>query len=704
MAGSLRVRFGSARRACRLRRSVALLATSLVAALASIPLPPGLPVPFSPGVAGATTVTGNLFYTRFCTTPNVKRATFTYDTTAHTFSLGGLTNIATTNGADGLLFAPNGNLLVGGQGPRIHEVNPNGGVIGTQSTPDAVFHLSLDPSGTRVYGAGIPGRADAVNLPLPPGNSSGGASVSISGSTTVLDSIAFPPSFASDGKAFYTDSGSGGFGSVGVITFTSPTSATTAVKFSGLPASHSLVYDPFTDTVILFGDGHITQISNDTTSPVILSDLAVPGVTFDQGTVDGQGHVYAADNGGRLVFVDYSGTGLVNDPANFVATPFLDTCLDDVAPLGVTAPPDLSVTKADSPDPVFVGQTLTYTVNVANASGNADATGVTVTDSLPAGTTFVSASPSQGNCSQATGTVTCNLGTLTSGSGATVTIRVTPTQAGSVVNTATVHGDQNDPNTSNNSATATTTVIAASDLAVTKTDAPDPAAVGNPVTYTLTATNNGPSPATGVTVTDTLPAGVTFNSATPSQGSCSQAAGVVNCNLGSLANHASATITIRVTPGQPGTIVNGATVSGNENDPDPSNNSATATTQVVGFGSGGAFVVGDRSATGSVLFWGAQWAKGNSLSGGSAPNAFKGFENSTATPTCGSTWTTDPGNSSDPPATIPPLMAVIVSSNITKSGSTISGNVAHIVIVRTDPGYAPNPGHEGTGTVVAVVC
>jgi hypothetical protein len=100
---------------------------------------------------------------------------------------------------------------------------------------------------------------------------------------------------------------------------------------------------------------------------------------------------------------------------------------------------------------------------------------------------------------------------------------------------------------------------------------------------------------------------------------------------------------------------------------------------------GGAFVVRDRSATGSVLFWGAQWSKGNSLSGGSAPNAFKGFENSTATPTCGSTWTTDPGNRSDPPATIPPLMAVIVSSN-------------------TNPGYAPNPGHEGTGKVVAVVC
>ena len=49
-------------------------------------------------------------------------------------------------------------------------------------------------------------------------------------------------------------------------------------------------------------------------------------------------------------------------------------------------------------------------------------------------------------------------------------------------------------------------------------------------------------------------------------------------------------------------------------------------------------------------------------------------------------------------------MAVIVSSSITKSGSTISGNTAHMVIVRTNPGYAPNPGHPGTGDVVAQIC
>jgi hypothetical protein len=49
-------------------------------------------------------------------------------------------------------------------------------------------------------------------------------------------------------------------------------------------------------------------------------------------------------------------------------------------------------------------------------------------------------------------------------------------------------------------------------------------------------------------------------------------------------------------------------------------------------------------------------------------------------------------------------MAVIVSSSIGQSGSTISGNTVHIVIVRTNPGYAPDPGHAGTGTVVTTVC
>lgn len=103
-----------------------------------------------------------------------------------------------------------------------------------------------------------------------------------------------------------------------------------------------------------------------------------------------------------------------------------------------------------------------------------------------------------------------------------------------------------------------------------------------------------------------------------------------------------------------------------------------------------------------MTFWGAQWDKHNTLTGGAAPASFKGFEDSAPTPTAGTHWTTSPGNSSSPPATIPSFMGVIVSSSISKSGPRIAGNTVHIVVVRTDPGYQPNPGHAGTGTIVGI--
>lgn len=120
---------------------------------------------------------------------------------------------------------------------------------------------------------------------------------------------------------------------------------------------------------------------------------------------------------------------------------------------------------------------------------------------------------------------------------------------------------------------------------------------------------------------------------------------------------------------------------------------------------GGTFVVGDQSATGQVTFWGAQWAKLNKLSGGPAPSAFKGYAASPSTPSCSGIWTTGPGNSANPPAgPLPSYMAVIVTSSTGKSGSAITGNSVHVVVVKTNPGYSANPGHAGTGTVVATIC
>jgi hypothetical protein len=138
-----------------------------------------------------------------------------------------------------------------------------------------------------------------------------------------------------------------------------------------------------------------------------------------------------------------------------------------------------------------------------------------------------------------------------------------------------------------------------------------------------------------------------------------------------------------------------------------STTTAACTLLVAAFASSGAFAIGDlNSAVGtSVTFWGAQWSKLNGLSGGAAPAAFKGFEDTPGTPSCGTSWSTDPGSSTPPPpGPLPAFMAVIVSSSISKSGSTISGNTPHIVIVHTNPGYQPNAGHAGTGTVVAQFC
>jgi uncharacterized repeat protein (TIGR01451 family) len=237
---------------------------------------------------------------------------------------------------------------------------------------------------------------------------------------------------------------------------------------------------------------------------------------------------------------------------------------------------DLAITKTDSPDPVSVGRNLTYTITVTN-NGPYPATGVTTTDSLPNGVTFVSANATQGSCG-GTATVTCNMGSLAKGASATVTIVVIPSAAGGISNTATVTANEFDPDLSNNSATQGTTVTLA-DVSLTKTDSPDPVTVGSNLTYTITVRNGGPSTATGVTMTDALPAGVTFVSATPSQGNCNGTA-TVTCNLGSLSNGGSAIVTIVVKPTAAGTITNTASVSAAETDPDLANNSSSQDTMV----------------------------------------------------------------------------------------------------------------------------
>jgi len=118
---------------------------------------------------------------------------------------------------------------------------------------------------------------------------------------------------------------------------------------------------------------------------------------------------------------------------------------------------DVSIVATDAPDPLLTSAILTYSVNVTN-HGPAAATGVRVADTLPAGVNFVSATASQGSCTNAGNTVICNLGSLAAGNQATLTVVVTPTQAGAIANTFTVTANETDLNLANSTAQVMTMV------------------------------------------------------------------------------------------------------------------------------------------------------------------------------------------------------------------------------------------------------
>ena len=248
---------------------------------------------------------------------------------------------------------------------------------------------------------------------------------------------------------------------------------------------------------------------------------------------------------------------------------------------------DLSIDKKADKATVSIGELLTYTVTVHNG-GPDTAASVGVEDVLPANVEFVSVDPGPTTCSQAAGIVSCTLGSMANGADRIITIKVRPTAAagGTVLTNRARVSATEDQYPDNNTDFVDTTVRARADLSITKTADKPTALIGEVLTYTITVNNAGPNTATGVVVTDDIPAQATLVSTSSSQGSCNLADPVL-CQLGSLASGGSATVTIKVKPNAKGYIANTATVTANEEDLTPAS-STTAPTAFVAL-SGGAF-------------------------------------------------------------------------------------------------------------------
>ena len=361
----------------------------------------------------------------------------------------------------------------------------------------------------------------------------------------------------------------------------------------------------------------MTSASSNGSSATVTGSLDVPAASAGEFVVDfysvsrcdaggaGEGArpmgSLALPASGQPGTVPFVATGLMNvSVGNFVTatatsgfgsgnTSEFSACMEVAQDTG-TASADLSVTGTATPDPASATGTVMVDFTVSNA-GPDPAEDTTFDSEFQAGLNLDSMSASNGGaCIATVFTVTCSLGTIDPGAGNEVHVQIgfVAQELGADMqfdHHASVAAVTSDPDGSNNAFTVTHTVLArGSDLSIHK-HGPLEVTSGEPFSYTIDVANGGPGPASGVTVTDVLPAGVSFIDAAPTS-ACSDAAGTVTCELGSLADGATASIELHVVadvpPGDPVVVVNTATVASDRLDLDPANDvSETVSTTVV---------------------------------------------------------------------------------------------------------------------------
>lgn len=290
------------------------------------------------------------------------------------------------------------------------------------------------------------------------------------------------------------------------------------------------------------------------------------------------GDVTGGGSASITIIVTAATSGLASNTAEVSSTaPEFDETNNTATAITAILPnADLSVTQVDDPDPVWVGSPLSYTITVHNG-GPSLAANVRLTDTLPSGVSFASVNPGQGTCTPGS-PLTCSLETIQVGGNVVVTLIVTTTMDGMLTNQVAVGSGTHDTNPVNNTDSETTTVLPSADLSVTQVGEPASVPTGDPLTYTITVHNDGPSSSASVTLMDNLPPSVVFVSAAPAI-YCVQASLVV-CTLPGLPASSESQVQVVVLTTLKGLITNTVMAVSSTYDPNLVNNTSEYVTVV----------------------------------------------------------------------------------------------------------------------------
>jgi uncharacterized repeat protein (TIGR01451 family) len=343
------------------------------------------------------------------------------------------------------------------------------------------------------------------------------------------------------------------------------------------PYSHIVVSKTASATSLPVGSAiswtlNVTNQGPSAASNVVITDAVPAGVT----AISASGTGWTCNVSGQTVTCSRASMAVGNAPITIsgtaptttgsitntcTATAATDPAVDVTAcraTTTLTQQSRITVTKTASPNPVQAGAPITWTLTVANA-GPSTASNVTITDAVPAGVTGISAAGTGWSCNVSGQTVTCSRASVPVGNSQITITGNAPATAGSITNTCVASGDATTIFDTTN-CRATTTVDPVSGITLSKSATPNPVLAGEPITWTITVVQSGPSSATNVQITDTLPAGVVVQSANWSVGgfgsSCAISGQIVTCSRASLAPGTSAISIIGKAPVTPGQITN----------------------------------------------------------------------------------------------------------------------------------------------------